>query len=146
MSMNEMPAARPFAPGPGFGDPLAAANRVSAQEREEAQRQAEAAVDDDMPSIVSEEVKQLAERRALAQLVTEFVRRKHAKRALPSAGDAAITWQIADLLSHVAGAAPGDLDPAFGEDILPKGPAVNPDVDRAMRKGAENSKGGDGAV
>jgi hypothetical protein len=159
---NGLPRARPLAPGVAdasrgpyasrpVGAPLDAAGRVTAQERLEAEaqaaaeRKAAAAVDDGVESIVPNAIKELNERRALALLVTEFVRRKHAKRLLPSAGDAAIAFQITDLLGQIPGGEASALDPAFavdGEDILPKGPPVNPAVDRAMRR--SNKRPADG--
>ena len=121
---------------PGHGaDPIAAGRRVDEDD----------ALENDMRDAVTEasaQALQLNERRALAQLVTEFVRRRHAKRALPSAGDAAITWQIADLLGQIAGREPASLDPALDdEDVLPKGPPINTAVDRTLRNGARKATG-----
>jgi len=115
-------------------DPLAAGKRVDDDELENDVR--DAVIESSAQAL------QLNERRALAQLVTEFVRRRHAKRALPSAGDAAITWQIADLLGQIAGREPASLDPALAdEEVLPKGPPINIAVDRALRNGARKSTG-----
>lgn len=133
MEPNERPAIHPdfiragMLPGRG-ADPLAAAKRVDEGDDFESNL---GAVVGKAGALAIE----VNERRALALLVTEFVRRKHAKRMLPSAGDAAIAFQIADLLSQIAGCAPSSLDAAFTdtEELLSKGPPVNTDVDRALR-------------
>jgi hypothetical protein len=155
MSLAETPHAsglKAFLGGRG-ADPNAAARRLAMADDEEARRGPDTPrdrapgdeVERAMKGLVSVEVEQLAERRALAMLVAEIVRRKHAKRALPSAGDAAIAFQIADLLAQIAGSQPGPLDAAFGnaDSILPDGPAINAEVDRAMRRGSIDRERGE---
>ena len=79
------------------------------------------------------DVLKLQERRAVAINAVVFASRQAGRKVL-SASDASVAFQIADLLSHVAGSELAPLDPALLDGKLPDAAVINTAVDKAMRK------------